>query len=210
MKLILLGPPGAGKGTQAEILSKKLGVPTISTGNILRNAVKNGTKLGLEAKTYMDTGGLVPDGVIMGVIKERLSEADCRGGYILDGIPRTLVQAEAFEDEGIAIDTALLITISDEEIEERMTGRRVCKGCSATYHIKTNPPKTHNTCDSCGHSLEMRKDDEPGTVRNRLQVYHDLTEPLVEHYKDRHKLLVVNNQPSIEATTAVLYQTLGI
>jgi adenylate kinase len=161
MKLILLGAPGAGKGTQAEVLSKKLGVPTISTGNILRAAVKNGTPIGLKAKAFMDAGALVPDEVIIGIMGERLAEADCAAGYILDGMPRTLPQAEALEAAGVAIDTALSIEISDDEIIERMSGRRSCPSCGATFHVKHAPPKAEDVCDTCGGGLTIRKDDEP-------------------------------------------------
>ena len=210
MKLIFLGAPGAGKGTQAEIVSKKLGIPTISTGNILRAAVKNETPIGLKAKAYMDAGQLVPDDVIIGIVKERLVEPDCAGGYILDGVPRTLVQAKALEEAGIDIDVVLLIDITDEEIEKRMTGRRTCSSCGATYHIVSSPPKKEGVCDICGGELITRKDDEPETVRNRLAVYHRETEPLVDFYRERGKLKVVENQPTIEATTVEVFKVLGI
>lgn len=210
MKLILLGAPGAGKGTQADIVSRKLNIPTISTGNILRAAVKNGTPIGLVAKSYMESGGLVPDDVIIGIVRERLSEPDCKNGYILDGMPRTIGQAKALEDAGVAIDTVLVIDISDAEIESRMTGRRTCGQCSATYHVLTNPPKSENVCDACGAELVIRKDDQPETVRNRLHVYHQETEPLIEFYKSRGKLKSVDNQPTIEATTEVIFKALGI
>lgn len=210
MKLILLGAPGAGKGTQAEILSKKLGIPTISTGNILRAAIKNGTPVGLKAKTYMDKGELVPDEVIIGIVKERVAEDDCADGFILDGVPRTINQAEQLEKEGIDIDTALSIEIEDETIEKRMTGRRTCPMCGATFHVTANPPKTEGICDVCGAELIIRKDDEPETVKNRLRVYHAETEPLKGFYEERGKLRSVDNQPTIEATTAVIYDALGI
>lgn len=210
MKLILLGAPGAGKGTQADIVSRKLNIPTISTGNILRAAVKNGTPIGLVAKSYMESGGLVPDEVIIGIVRERLNEPDCKNGYILDGMPRTIGQAQALEDAGVVIDTVLVIEISDAEIESRMTGRRTCNQCSATYHVLTNPPKTENVCDACGAELVIRKDDEPETVRNRLRVYHQETEPLIDFYKSRGKLKSVDNQPTIEATTEVIFKALGI
>ncbi|MBO4831037.1 MAG: adenylate kinase [Oscillospiraceae bacterium] len=210
MKLILLGAPGAGKGTQAEFISKKLSIPTISTGNILRAAVKNGTPVGLKAKEFMDAGALVPDEVIIGIMKERLAEPDCAEGYILDGMPRTLAQAEALEKEGIDIDVALSIEISDEEIEERMTGRRACTACGATYHIKNAPPKKEGICDNCGEKLSIRKDDQPKTVKNRLAVYHRETEPLKGFYEARGKLKTVDNQPTIELTTAAIFKTLGI
>jgi len=210
MKLILLGAPGAGKGTQAEILSKKLNIPTISTGNILRAAVKNETPVGLQAKSFMDAGKLVPDEVIIGIMQERLAEADCAGGYILDGMPRTIAQAEALEAGNVDIDVALSIEISDETIENRMTGRRTCTTCGATYHIVANPPKKEGVCDSCGSELTIRKDDQPETVKNRLKVYHQETEPLKDFYKSRGKLKLVENQPSIELTTAAICEALGI
>ena len=210
MKLILLGAPGAGKGTQAEIISKKLNIPTISTGNILRAAVKNGTPVGLKAKEFMDKGALVPDEVIIGIMNERLQEPDCAEGYILDGMPRTIAQAEALEAAGIDIDVALSIEISDAEIEARMTGRRTCTSCGATFHVVSNPPKAEGICDACGAELTIRKDDEPETVRNRLAVYHRETEPLKDFYKSRGKLKTVDNQPTIADTTKVIFETLGI
>lgn len=210
MNLILLGAPGAGKGTQAEILSKKLNIPTISTGNILRAAIKNGTQVGLQAKAYMDKGELVPDEVIIGIVKERVSEDDCKGGFILDGVPRTINQAEQLEKEGIKIDTALSIEVDDETIEKRMTGRRTCSSCSATYHVTANPPKKEGVCDICGGELTIRKDDKPETVKNRLKVYHAETEPLKDFYKERGCLKSVDSQPTIETTTEVIYKALGI
>ncbi len=210
MKLILLGAPGAGKGTQADILSKKLGIPTISTGNILRAAVRNGTPVGLQAKAYMDKGELVPDEVIIGIVKERVAEDDCANGFILDGVPRTINQAEQLEAAGIDVDTALSIEVDDETIEKRMTGRRTCSVCSATYHVTANPPKVEGICDACGGKLTIRKDDEPETVRNRLRVYHAETEPLKGFYEERGKLTSVDSQPTIEATTLVIYEALGI
>ncbi|MDR3310284.1 MAG: adenylate kinase [Oscillospiraceae bacterium] len=210
MKLVLLGAPGAGKGTQAQILSDVLGVPMISTGNILRAAVKNGTPVGLRAKAFMDAGELVPDEVIIGVIRERMAEPDCANGYILDAMPRTIAQAEALEDDGIEVETALSIEISDEEIVGRMSGRRVCPDCGATYHILSAPPKTDGKCDKCGAELIIRKDDEAETVRNRLRVYHAETEPLISFYGNRSKLKTVQNQPSIAATTKVVFAALGI
>jgi adenylate kinase len=210
VKLILLGAPGAGKGTQAEILSRKLNIPTISTGSILRAAVENGTPIGLEAKAYIESGRLVPDDVIIGIVRDRLAEPDCKQGYILDGMPRTLCQAEALEKAGIAIDTALSIEISDVEIETRMTGRRTCQSCGAIFHIQSRPPKHEGKCDSCKCALTIRKDDEPETVKSRLKVYHQETEPLIEYYKSKGKLIAVDNQPTIEATTAVIFKALGI
>ena len=168
MKLVLLGAPGAGKGTQAEILCKKLNIPTISTGNILRAAVANGTPVGLKAKEYMDKGALVPDDVIIGVIKERLAEPDCKNGFILDGVPRTIPQAQALEDGGVHIDCALSIEIADETIIERMSGRRTCPACGASFHVVSNPPRKQGVCDACGGELTIRKDDAPETVKARL------------------------------------------
>ena len=210
MKLILLGAPGAGKGTQAEILSKELNIPTISTGNILRAAMKNGTPVGLKAKEYVESGKLVPDEVIIGIISERLAEPDCKEGYILDGVPRTIPQAEALEKAGIEIDAALSIEIADEVIIERMSGRRTCSECSATFHVAANPPKVEGICDHCGGKLTIRKDDAPETVKHRLDVYHAETEPLLAFYAERGKLRSVENQPTIEATTEAIRKALGI
>jgi len=210
MRLILLGAPGAGKGTQAEILSRDLNIPTISTGNILRAAMKEGTPTGLKAKEFVEAGKLVPDDVIIGIISERLAQDDCRNGYILDGVPRTIPQAEAMEKLGIVIDKALSIEVEDETIVERMSGRRTCKNCSRTFHVVYNPPKTEGICDECGGELGIRKDDLPETVRNRLEVYHRETEPLKAFYKERGKLVEAENQPGIEATTAVIKKALGI
>jgi adenylate kinase len=210
MRLVLLGPPGAGKGTQAEILGRRLSVPVISTGNMLRTAVKNGTAVGLKAKSYMDAGELVPDSVIIELTRERIGEPDCEGGYILDGVPRTLPQAQALEDCGVLVDTALSIEMGDAEIEARMTGRRYCPNCGATYHIVSNPPKAEGVCDGCGAQLEIRSDDAPETVRNRLEVYHRETEPLKEYYGSRGKLKTVGNVAGIEAMTAVILGVLDI
>jgi len=209
MKLILLGAPGAGKGTQAERLCKEMNIPTISTGNILRAAIKNGTPIGMKAKAFMDEGKLVPDEVIIGIINERLAEEDCAGGYILDGVPRTIAQADAMEKAGIVFDAVVSIEISDEEIMERMGGRRVCEACGASYHIVAVPPKTEGVCDSCGGNLVQRKDDAPETVKARLEVYHQETEPLKEFYAQRGLLKSVENQPSVEATTEAILHALG-
>jgi adenylate kinase len=210
MKLIMLGAPGAGKGTQAEILSQKLGVPTISTGNILRAAVKAGTPIGLKAKSFMDAGALVPDDVIIGIIVEALQGPECANGYILDGVPRTIPQAEAMEQQGVEIDWALDIEVEDATIIERMSGRRTCEACGASFHVVNNPPKTEGVCDVCGKPLTIRKDDAPETVKARLETYHTQTEPLIAFYKQRNKLKTVDNQPTIEATTAEIYKALGI
>ena len=205
MKLILLGAPGAGKGTQAEILSKKLGIPTISTGNILREAIKNQTETGLKAKAFMDNGQLVPDDVIIGIVRERLSQADCEKGYILDGMPRTIPQAAALEESGVHFDAVVSIEILDEVIESRMTGRRVCGSCGASYHITANPPKVENVCDVCGGALTIRKDDNAETVKNRLKVFHAETEPLKDFYAKLGILkLVEGNQPIEDATRDIL------
>ena len=205
MKLILLGAPGAGKGTQAEIISKKLNIPTISTGNILREAIKNGTETGLKAKSFMDAGKLVPDDVIIGIVRERVARADCANGFILDGVPRTIPQAEALEAAGIHFDAVVSIEIADEVIEARMTGRRVCGSCGASFHSAANPPKVDGICDLCGAPLTVRKDDAPETVKNRLKVFHAETEPLKDFYKKLGNLkLVEGNQPIEHATRDIL------
>ena len=208
MKLILLGAPGAGKGTQAEVLCKELDIPTISTGNILRAAIKNGTPVGLQAKAYMDAGKLVPDEVIIGIITERVAQEDCKNGYILDGVPRTIAQAEALEKAGITFDDVISIEISDETIMERMSGRRVCEHCGASYHLVAVPPKVPGVCDSCGGKLVQRHDDEPETVKHRLEVYHKETEPLKDFYAERGLLRSVENQPSVGATTEAILNAL--
>lgn len=210
MKLILLGAPGAGKGTQAEILKKKLEIPTISTGNILRAAVKNGTPTGLKAKEYMDAGKLVPDEVIIGIINDRLQEPDCANGYILDGVPRTIAQAEFLEKDGVNFDVVLSLEISDEEIVTRMGGRRACHDCGATYHVVAAPPRVEGKCDKCGGELLLREDDKPETVKHRLEVYHAETEPLKDFYAARGILKPVDNQPTIEATSKAVMEALGL
>ena len=198
MNLILLGAPGAGKGTQADLLVKKLSIPAISTGNMLREAIANGTALGKKAKEYMDEGNLVPDDLILGIVAERVSRPDCARGFILDGVPRTLAQAEALEDRGVKIDHVISIEVDDSEIERRMTGRRVCAKCGASYHVSANPPKTEGVCDACGGELTIRKDDAPETVRKRLQVYHSTTEVLKDFYGKLGRLCIVNGSQSIE------------
>jgi adenylate kinase len=210
MRLILLGAPGAGKGTQAEILSRELGIPTISTGNILRAAIREGTAVGLKAKALIDAGKLVDDDTIMGIVSERLAKDDCANGYILDGVPRTIPQAEAMEKMGIAIDAALSIEIAGETIVERMSGRRTCRNCSQTFHVVFNPPKEEGVCDFCGGELTIRKDDAPETVKARLDTFHRETEPLKAFYAARGKLVCVDNQPSIEETTAAIREALEI
>ena len=209
MKIILLGAPGAGKGTQAEIISQKLGIPTISTGNILRAAVKNGTPIGLEAKQFMDAGKLVPDEVIIGIIQERLAEDDCKEGFILDGVPRTIAQAEALERHGIRVDAVLSLEISDTVITARLTGRRTCHACGTPYHITAAPSKVEGVCDKCGGALEQRKDDLPETVKHRLGVYHSETEPLKDYYQGKGVLKSVPDLGGIEVTNAKIMELLG-
>ena len=209
MRLILLGAPGAGKGTQAEILSRELGIPTISTGNILRAAMKAGTEVGLKAKSYVDSGKLVPDDVIIGIIRERLAEPDCKNGYILDGVPRTIAQAEAMERSGISFDAVVAIEVSDDTIVARMGGRRVCESCGASYHIVNVPPKKEGVCDVCGGKLVQRRDDNPETVRDRLAVYHKETEPLKGFYEARGILKTVEDQSTVAGTTQAILEALG-
>ncbi len=209
MKLILLGAPGAGKGTQAEIISEKYNIPTISTGNIIRAALKNGTEMGLKAKAYIDSGRLVPDDVVIGIIKERLADADCQNGFILDGFPRTIPQAQALDQMGIKIDAALSIEVSDREIVKRMSGRRVCEKCGASYHIEFKKPTKDGVCDTCGGALVIRKDDEPDTVLDRLDIYHKQTEPLKSYYDTQGKLITVQGQPKVEDTTKLVLAALS-
>lgn len=209
MRLILLGAPGAGKGTQAERIAAQLNIPTISTGNILREAIKNGTPIGLQAKGLIDQGKLVPDDVIIGIVRERLAKADCANGYILDGVPRTIPQAQALLEQGVEIDRVVSIEIADEVIEGRMTGRRVCGTCGASYHIVANPPKTEGICNSCGSELMIRKDDKPETVRHRLAVYHAETEALKGFYENLGKLRLVNGDQPIDAATRDILAALG-
>ena len=210
MNLILLGAPGAGKGTQAEILCKKLGIPSISTGNILRAAIKDGTPTGLKAKSFMDAGQLVPDEVIIGIVGERLSQSDCANGCILDGVPRTIAQAEAIEKAGIRIDAVISIEISEDEILRRMSGRRVCEACGASYNVEAVPPKVEGICDNCGGKLIQREDDTPETVKARLAVYHRETEPLVDFYAKRGLLKAVEVADNKEATNAKILAALGL
>lgn len=210
MKMILLGPPGAGKGTQAEVLSRDLAIPTISTGNILRVAVKAGTPIGLKAKSFMDEGKLVPDEVIIGIIKERLADADCDHGYILDGVPRTIAQAEALENAGIVFDHVISLEIEDESIVKRMDGRRVCVLCGTPFHIQTKPSKVEGVCDACGGELIERDDDRAETVRHRLEVYHAATEPLKKFYDQRGSLTKVpGDLGTVDEVAAAIKQILG-
>ena len=209
MNLILLGAPGAGKGTQAELLTEKLSIPAISTGNMLREAISNGTALGKQVKRYMDDGLLVPDELILGIIAERVQQVDCAHGFILDGVPRTLAQAEALDAKGVRIDHVVSIEISDDVIEARMTGRRVCGKCGASYHISANPPKSEGICDQCGGELVIRKDDAPETVRKRLEVYHASTEVLKDYYAKAGKLRIINGQQSIEDANRDILEAIG-
>ena len=205
MNLILLGAPGAGKGTQAEMLIEQLGIPSISTGNMLREAMANGSELGKQVKTCMESGALVSDDVILSIVAERVAQPDCKNGFILDGVPRTLAQAEALDAKGVRIDHVVSIELADEVIEGRMTGRRVCTKCGASYHIEANPPKVEGICDQCGSEVSIRKDDAPETVRHRLEVYHASTEVLKDYYAKQGKLcLVEGNQPIMDANRDIL------
>ncbi len=208
MNLILLGAPGSGKGTQAELLKQKLSIPAISTGNMLREAVANGSELGQRVKKIMEEGSLVPDDVILDIVAQRVQRSDCANGFILDGVPRTLPQAEALEARNVIIDYAVSVEIDDAEIESRMTGRRVCGKCGASYHTVANPPKTEGICDVCGSDLVIRKDDAPETVRHRLQVYHEQTEVLKGFYEARGKLRIINgNQPIEDVNRSIMEAT---
>ena len=209
MNLILLGAPGAGKGTQAELLVEKLSIPAISTGNMLREAMANGTELGKKVKKFMDEGSLVPDELILSIVADRVAQPDCQNGFILDGVPRTLAQAEALEEKGVKIDHVISIEVDDSEIEGRMTGRRVCSHCGASYHIVANPPKTEGYCDLCGEQLIIRKDDNPETVRHRLEVYHASTEVLKEFYGKLGRLRLVNGSQSIEGANEDILKAIG-
>ncbi len=210
MKLILLGAPGAGKGTQGELLAERLNIPVISTGNILRAAVKNGTPTGLLAKEKIEKGELVSDEIIIGIVEERLQEPDCSKGYILDGVPRTHAQAVALDEAGIGIDAVVLIDVPNAEIEKRMTGRRTCLSCGATFHIEANPPHKEGICDFCGGELTIRKDDQPETVRHRLDLYHAETEPLVNYYEEQGKLRRVKGDGSLSEVHANVEKALEL
>ena len=209
MKLILLGAPGAGKGTQAEKISTKYGIPSVSTGEILRAAIKDNTALGMEAKSFMDRGDLVPDAVVIGIIKEYLSSDNCKNGFILDGFPRSIPQAEALDAMGVTIDAVLDIEVDDAKIVERMSGRRVCLTCGATHHVVYNPPKEEGICDKCGKELTIRKDDAPETVLSRLETYHNITEPLKDYYSKKGNLVVVEGQEQVDETTKLVFEALS-
>ena len=208
MKLILLGAPGAGKGTQAEVICNALNIPAISTGNIIREALRLGTEMGLKAKSFMDAGQLVPDDVVIGIIKERLAKDDCANGFILDGFPRTIPQAEALDAMGIIIDKVIDIEVPDEKIAARMSGRRVCKDCGASYHLEYKSPESEGVCDACSGELVRRKDDAPETVLDRLAVYHEQTEPLKEFYSKKGILRIVEGQEEIADTSALTLKAL--
>ena len=209
MNLILLGAPGAGKGTQAEMLAEKLQIPTISTGNMLREAMANGSDLGKQVKQAMDEGRLVSDELVLGIVKERTAKPDCKNGFILDGVPRTLAQAKALDAMGVRLDHVVSLEIDDAVIEGRMTGRRVCPKCGASYHITANPPKNDNTCDLCGEALMIRKDDAPETVKSRLAIYHESTEVLKDYYAAQNKLRLVEGNQSIEGAFKDILKALG-
>ena len=209
MNLILLGAPGAGKGTQAELLTEKLGIPSISTGNMLREAMANGSNLGKQVRSYMDSGSLVPDELILGIVAERVSQPDCKNGFILDGVPRTLAQAEALDAKGVRIDHVVSIEISDDLIVGRMSGRRVCTKCGASYHIVANPPKQEGICDLCGEQVSIRKDDAPETVLHRLEVYHASTEVLKDYYAKQGKLRLICGDQSIESAQSEILAAIG-
>ena len=201
MNMIFLGAPGAGKGTQAEVVCKELNIPAISTGNMLREAVKNSTEAGLKAKSYMDAGELVPDEVVIGILKDRIAQPDAQNGFILDGFPRTVEQAEALEKMGVEIDKVVEIDVSDEAITARMSGRRVCEGCGNSYHIEYKPTKVEGICDACGAKVVQRIDDKPETVQARLKTYHEKTAPLKDYYEKRGKLVTVQGQNEIAETS---------
>jgi len=209
MNLILLGAPGAGKGTQAELLIQQLGIPSISTGNMLREAIANGTELGMKAKQYMDGGLLVPDELVLSLLAQRVEAPDCANGFILDGVPRTLSQAETLDAKGIHVDHVVSIEIDDDVITGRMSGRRTCPGCGATYHITANPSKQEGVCDLCGGQLITRKDDAPETVRKRLEVYHASTEVLKDYYAKQGKLRLVSGEQSIEDANRDILLAIG-
>ena len=210
MKIIFLGAPGAGNGTQAVIVTERLGIPTISTGAIIRSALHEGTEMGLAAKAYTEAGKLVPDDIVIGIIRERLAEPDCQKGFILDGFPRTIAQAEALDKMGVGIDLVLNISVEDDTIVERMSGRRVCPSCGATYHVRFNPSEKGEACGRCGAELAVRQDDRPEVVRERLTVYHTETEPLEAYYAKKGILKNVAGQERLEDTTALTLKAIGV
>ena len=210
MKIIFLGPPGAGKGTKAEIVAERLGIPTISTGAIIREAIKSGSAIGEEAKKFIDAGNLISDEIVIGIVKERLAKSDCKRGFILDGFPRTVSQAIALSDMGVVIDRVVFIDVPDEVIFDRMSGRRVCQKCGATYHVTDHPSKAGDLCEKCGGELMIRSDDAPEVVHSRLEVYHTTTEPLYDHYVAQGNLVKVDGLGSVEETIARTFRALGV
>jgi len=208
MRVMLLGAPGAGKGTQAEFICKKYNVPSVSTGAMLRDAVKKGTETGLKAKAYMEAGKLVPDEIVIGIVADYLNQPSCSNGFVLDGFPRTVAQAEALDRLGIELDKVIYIKVDDEEIIKRLSGRRVCANCGATYHIEFNPPKKEGVCDNCGGELTLRKDDEEATIRNRLKVYYNETAPLEEYYREKGKLRVINGNNKLDVVAELIFKAL--
>lgn len=210
MKIVLLGAPGSGKGTQAENITDWLGVPVVSTGNILRAAIRGGTEVGLKARAFVDAGRLVPDDIVVEIVRERLAQPDCAKGCILDGFPRTIAQAEALDKAGVSLDIVLSLEVADSDIEERMTGRRVCPDCGASFHIKYNPPSREGLCDSCGAALVCREDDSPATVRSRLATYHEQTEPLKGYYERCGLLRTVVGHENLEVTTQRTREALAL
>lgn len=209
MRLILLGAPGAGKGTQADFITEKLGIPVVSTGNLLRSAIAHGTELGKKAASYMDNGSLVPDELVLDLVRERISQPDCRKGMVFDGFPRTLAQAEAL-DKVMEVDMVLFLKVEDEVIVQRMSGRRTCPECQTTYHVVSHPPRAEGICDKCGAALGIRKDDRPEVVRQRLAVYHKQTEPIVKYYQQKGLLRVIDSEETVEGTSALVAQALGV
>ena len=208
--IILLGAPGAGKGTQAEKICEHLNIPTISTGNIIREALKSGTEMGKKAQSYLDEGKLVPDDVVIGIVRDRLAQGDCKNGFVLDGFPRTIPQAEALDQMGIVIDKVIDLQVTDEDVIQRMSGRRICEKCGASYHVQYNKPRVEGVCDKCAGTLIQRKDDHPDTVKERLKVYHKQTEPLEEYYRKKGKLSVVKGQEDVRDTTRLTLAALEV
>mgnify|MGYP005764388517 FL=1 len=210
MNIILLGAPGAGKGTQAEKICEHLNIPTISTGNIIREALRSGTEMGKKAQSYLDEGKLVPDEVVIGIVQERLAQDDCKNGFVLDGFPRTIPQAEALDHMGVVIDKVIDIQVADEDVIQRMSGRRICEKCGASYHMQYNKPQVEGVCDKCAGTLVQRKDDHPDTVKERLKVYHEQTEPLEEYYQKKGKLVIVKGQEDVKDTTRLTLAALEV
>lgn len=214
MRLVILGAPGAGKGTQAALISEKINIPHVSTGDIFRSNIKNGTDLGKKAKEFIDKGLLVPDELTIDIVKDRLGQEDCKNGFILDGFPRTIPQADylenALNEMGTALDAVLNIYVADEEIIKRMSGRRVCSGCGVSYHVIFNPSRVQGVCDICGAATVQREDDKEDTVLNRLQTYHKQTEPLIEYYRKMNKLVTANGQEKVEDTSKEVMKALGV